>query len=254
MIMIIDCDSHFSPFRKLPESINAEEWNDFMAEANVDKGICWMMQQHLDDPGESNKYIYESSKKFSRIIPFGWIMLTTGLQASIDETKRCLDEYGFCGVKLNGSQNKHNIDSDEALKIIELVAKAGKVMAFHIGAEAPVYCDPTRGTRIAKLFPELRIIMVHMGGVIEPDMSEKVIEAAKESPNMMLVGSAIPMPRVANGIRKLGANRIAYGSDQPYHGPSKEKLDEYREMLKEFDAETSEMVLGGNAKKFLKVD
>jgi len=134
-----------------------------------------------------------------------------------------------------------------------MVAKAGKIIAFHCGAEAPVYTDPARASRIAKLYPDLRIIMVHMGGIIEPDMSEKVIAAAKECPNMMLVGSVIPMPRVANGIHKLGAERIFFGSDTPYSGTAKEKLIEYREMLKEFDAKTSEMVLGENAKKFLGV-
>ena len=127
--MIIDCDSHFSPFRKLPESVNAEEWNDIMAEAGVDRAICWMMQQHLDETQQSNKYIYESSKKYPRMVPFGWVMLPQGVQKSTDEAKRCLEEYGFFGIKINGSQNKHNIDSDEALKIIDFVAKAGKVIA-----------------------------------------------------------------------------------------------------------------------------
>ena len=249
--MIIDCDTHFSPYRKLPVSVNAGEWNDLMAEGGVDRAICWMMQQHLDEPQESNRYIYESSKKYPRMIPFGWVMLPQGLQKTFDEVKRCLEEYGFYGIKINGSQNKHNIDSEESLMIIDLIAKAGKIVAFHCGAEAPVYTDPARAARIAKLYPELRIIMVHMGGVIEPDMSEKVVAAAKESPNMMLVGSAIPMPRVVNGIRKLGADRILFGSDTPYHGSPKRGLDEYREMLKEFNAETAGLVLGENAKKFL---
>lgn len=249
--MIIDCDSHFSPFRKLPESINADEWDAAMAEAGIDRAICWMMQQHLDEPQESNKYIYESSRRFPRMVPFGWIMLPQGLQESIEEAKRCLEEYGFFGIKINGSQNKHNIDSDESLKVIEVVAKAGKIIAFHCGAEAPVFTDPARAARIANIFPELRIIMVHMGGVIEPDMSEKVIEAAKQSPNMILVGSGIALPRVANGIRRLGADRVFFGSDMPYHGKPAERLAEYREMLREFDQQTSDRVLGEGARKFL---
>ena len=35
-----------------------------------------------------------------------------------------------------------------------------------------------------------------------------VIDAAKQSPNMMLVGSGIALPRVINGIRKLGAKIV----------------------------------------------
>ena len=249
--MIIDCDTHMSPYKKLPESIDAPEWNDRLAQAGVDRAICWMMQQHLDEPDSSNRYIYESSKTFPRMIPFGWVMIPGRLTESLDEVKRCFDEYGFYGIKINGSQNQHNIDDEDSLKVIDLVAKAGKIIAFHVGAEAPEFTDPQRALRIAGLCPELRILMVHMGGVVEPDMSEKVIQAAQNSPNMMLVGSAIPTSRVANGIRKLGRERILFGSDHPYKGPVTDHLEAYRAMLKDFDGETADAVMGLNAKRFL---
>ena len=251
--MIFDADTHMSPFRKLPESANAEEWDKLMAEAGIDKAICWMMQQHLDSPAESNQYIYESAKKNPRIFPFGWIMLPMGLEKTLEEVDRCFEEYGFHGIKINGSQNKHNIDSDECMAVIERIAKHGKSVAFHTGAEAPVYTDPKRSAKIAKLFPEMNVIIVHMGGCIEPDMSADVIEAAKDCPNMYLVGSTIKMEKVANAIRILGPEQVMFGSDAPYHEHPSVYLAQYREMLKEFDERTSELVLGGNAKRIFKL-
>ena len=247
--MIFDADSHLSPFRKLPESSNAEEWEKFMSEAGIDKAMCMIMQQQLDSPSESNKYIYENAKHNPRMFPFGWIMETLGRDETLKEADRCLEEYGFNGIKIHGCQNNHNIDNDLSLEVIERIAKHGKSVAFHIGADSPDFTDPMRAARVAKLYPETNIIMIHMGGVIEPDVSERVIEAAKDCPNMMLVGSAIRMEKVANAIRILGPERVMFGSDAPYHGHPSDRLAEYHEMLREFDERTAELVLGGNAKR-----
>ena len=251
--MIFDADTHMSPFRKMAESRNAEEWEQLMVDAGIDKAICWMQQQHLDSPAESNKYIYENAKKNPRIFPFGWVMLPTGLEKTLEEVDRCFEEYGFNGIKINGSQNKHNIDNDDCLKIIERIAKHGKSVAFHTGAEAPEFTSPKRSARVAKLFPETNVLIVHMGGCIEPDMSADVIEAARDCPNMYLIGSTIGMDKVANAIRILGPQQVLFGSDTPYHDHPSVYLAQYNEMLKEFDAHTSELVLSGNAKRIFKL-
>ena len=247
--MIFDCDSHISPYKMLPESIGAEEWDARMERAGIDKAICWLMQQKIDTVYESNRYIYESSKRYARMVPFGWISLKEGIDNSLDETTRCLKEYGFRGIKINGSQNFHNIDSPETLRIVERIAELGGMVAFHIGAESPEYTNPKRAAVVARLYPEMPVIMVHMGGVIKPDVSEAVIEAAAENPNMMLVGSSISVDKVANAIRKLGPERVLFGSDTPYHEPATVILDRYNTMLKEFDGATAELVLGLNAKR-----
>lgn len=251
--MIFDCDTHLSPYRMLPESIDAAEWNDAMERAGIDKAICWLMQQKIDTVFESNRYIYQSAKRYSRMVPFGWVSLKEGIDASLDETTRCLQEYGFRGMKINGSQNFHNIDSPETLRIVERIAQLGGMVAFHIGADSPEYTHPRRAAVVARLYPEMPVIMVHMGGAIEPDVSESVIEIAAENPNMMLVGSSVPVAKVANAIRRLGPERVLYGSDTPYHESATVILERYRSMLREFDAETSELVLGGNAMRMLTV-
>jgi len=135
------------------------------------------------------------------------------------------------------------------MKVIELIAKYKKKVAFHIGADSPVFTNPDRVGNIAGLFPETDVFAIHMGGSSEPDVSDHMIEVAKNYPNVLLVGSSIAKSSVANAIRILGPERVAFGSDTPYRGRAKEHLDEYREMLKEFDERTTELVLGGNAKR-----
>jgi hypothetical protein len=58
-----------------------------------------------------------------------------GLDAARAAVKRCVEEYGFYGVKLNGAQNSYYIDDPQlALPIVEEIARTGKLLAFHVGA------------------------------------------------------------------------------------------------------------------------
>ncbi|MBK8023532.1 MAG: amidohydrolase family protein [Chloroflexi bacterium] len=95
-----------------------------------------------------------------------------GLPAMCDEIRRCVEEYGFFGVKLNGAQNEFYIDDpDLSLPLIEAIAATGKLLAFHIGTDAYEATHPDRLGRIARLFPEAILLMVHIGGVGFHDLS-----------------------------------------------------------------------------------
>jgi uncharacterized protein len=92
--------------------------------------------------------------------------------------KRCIEEYGFYGVKLNGAQNNYIIDSDDlAMPVIEEIAKLGKPIAFHIGPDEYENTHPLRAARVAGLYPEIPIIMIHMG-MDSDDMVSSVIPEA----------------------------------------------------------------------------
>lgn len=57
-----------------------------------------------------------------------------------------MEEYGFYGVKLNGAQNSFYIDDESiSLPLAEEVAKTGKLLAFHIGADEYDFTHPYRG-------------------------------------------------------------------------------------------------------------
>ena len=69
--------------------------------------------------------------------------------------------------------------------------------------------------RIAKMFPEIPVLMIHMG-MTSRDMNRAVIEAASECPNMVLVASATSDGAALSAIRQLGADRVCFGSDWPF--------------------------------------
>jgi predicted TIM-barrel fold metal-dependent hydrolase len=215
--MIIDADVHISPLTE-GNRIPVEEALRRMDRAGVDKALTWLQPSYIPNVRDQNAYIYQSMKQHpDRILGFGWADPNLGLDVAKDEIARCIDEYGFYGVKLNGAQNNYYIDDPVlSLPLIEEIARMGKLLAFHVGADAFERTHPFRVAKVARLFPELQILLVHMGGAGVPDLSDAVIEFAQQCPNMHLIGSCIYATRVWKAIQTLGADRVSFGSDTPF--------------------------------------
>lgn len=250
--MIFDADTHMSPYKNFPEAPSAQELDERLASAGVDKAICWLLPQGVDNVSESNRYIFDSCRRLPRFVPFGWANIREGLEKALRDTVTCLDEYGFRGVKLNGSQNDYPIDCPEAMQVCEEIAGRGGVIAFHIGYDAPDMTSPFRAAVVAKAFPETTILMIHMGGSSPCDRNnaQSVIDVARLCPNMLLVGSSIGIGDVRMAIEAIGPDRVLFGSDVPFADPTS-CIADYRSMLANMSVETQEKVMFGNAHRML---
>ncbi|MCJ7626388.1 MAG: amidohydrolase family protein, partial [Anaerolineaceae bacterium] len=217
--MIIDADVHITPETVNGFGITIPQLIHRMDRSGVDKALTWLTPLEGLKIEEGNNYVYQAASQYpDRILGFGWANPRLGQDHARDMVKRCIDEYGFHGVKLNGAQNDYFIDDPHlTIPVIEEIAKTGKLLAFHVGMDAPDKTHPNRVAKIAELFPELRILMVHMGGVGYHDMSDKAIEVAAIHENITLIGSAVRAVSIRNAIHRLGADRVCFGSDTPFN-------------------------------------
>lgn len=243
--MIIDADTHITPTGN-PFSI--EQLIDTMDSARVDKALTWLRPDYHGEEIEGhNAYLYRATQQYpDRILGFGWADPTVGVEHAKEMARRCIEEYGFYGVKLNGAQNTYYIDDPElALPVAEEIARSGKMLAFHIGADAYERTHPWRAAKIARLYPETPIFMIHMG-MRDRDMCRAVVEVAQEHPNMYLIGSATTYYAVLNAIQTLGAQRVCFGSDAPF-GFMHVELAMYHALLQgELSEQDRHDVLAGN--------
>jgi predicted TIM-barrel fold metal-dependent hydrolase len=201
----------------------------------------------------SNKYVFEAVKAHPRrLFGFGWADPHLGLDRAKDEIKRCVEDYGFYGVKLNGAQNSFYIDDPMvSMPLIECIAATGKALAFHVGTDAYEQTHPFRVAKIARSFPKLPILMVHMGGVGFADLTNAAIEMAKECPNLTLIGSGVRYEAVFKAIKSLGANRVCFGSDTPF-AFMHVCVAAYRALLNDdFSPAEQELVMSGNITRIL---
>jgi predicted TIM-barrel fold metal-dependent hydrolase len=249
--MIIDADCHVLPTSEGDNSITIDELLRRMDKAGVDKALTWLQPPYRRELGEANQYIYQATQDFpDRILGFGWADPNLGVDIAKDMAKKCIEEYGFFGVKLNGAQNEYYIDDpNKSLPVIEEIAKTGKLLAFHVGADAFEQTHPFRVVKIAKRYPELTILCVHMGGVGHRDISNAVIDFAQDNPNMILIGSAVrPIP-ILKAIKTLGAERVCFGSDTPFELMHVE-LAKYNALLDgELSAKEKNLIMGGNIER-----
>jgi predicted TIM-barrel fold metal-dependent hydrolase len=245
--MIVDADCHISP---LAEGINitVEELLRRMDNAKVDKALVWLTPPYKREIDESNAYVYEAAKAHpDRLLGFGWADPRLGVEKAKDAVKKCVDEYGFFGVKLNGAQNDFFIDDAKiSMPVIEQIAKTGKLIAFHCGADAYEKTHPFRIAKIAQHFPQMQILCVHMGGVRVPDLGRAAIELAREHDNVTLIGSEINPACILNAVRELGAGRVCFGSDTPF-ALMHVCVAMYEAMLAgEVSEDEKAMIMGGN--------
>jgi len=252
--MIIDADTHISPISG-GLNIQADELLRRMDYSGVDKAITWLQPAYFPDVDFGNALVYEAAKKYpDRILGFGWADPHYGLDAAKDQIKRCIEEYGFYGVKLNGAQNRFFIDSEDmALPLIDEIVKAGVILAFHIGTDAFEATHPFRLAKIARRYPETKILAVHMGGVAFHDLSSAAIEVALEYPNITLIGSGVRAVNSLKAIKTLGSDRVCFGSDTPFALMHVE-LAMYEALLRDEVSERSKkLVLGGNIAGLFKI-
>ena len=185
--MVVDADTHISPMPQGGNSLTIDELLARMDRAGVDKALAWLQPPYLrNETSIGNAYVHQAMRNHpDRIFGFGWLDPHLGREWAEAEIRRGVEGHGFFGFKLNGAQNGFVID-DEALvlPIVEAVARTGKLLAFHIGADAPENTHPTWSGAIARRYPDLRLIIVHMGGAAYPDLSHTAIEVASEHPNI----------------------------------------------------------------------
>jgi predicted TIM-barrel fold metal-dependent hydrolase len=244
-MLIIDADSHIAP---TGGKFALEEHIKRLENARIDKALTWLKPDYTGTEIEGhNRYIYNAVQQYpDKILGFGWADPTISVEHAIKMVKVCTEEYGFYGVKLNGAQNNYRIDDRElALPVIETIAKTGKILAFHIGPDAYENTHPLRAEKIAKLYPAMPILMVHMG-MTDKNMTATVVEVAQACPNMFLIGSATNDTFILEAIRSLGPHRVCFGTDAPFRDPYVIRAMYQAFIESQLSQGEQTMVMGGN--------
>ncbi len=254
--MIIDADVHLSPQLERGSEASIEITVERMEKAGVDQALVWLIPPYMRSIDAGNAYIHEAVRRYpDRFLGFGWADPNLGIDNAVDMVRRCTEDYGFFGVKLNGAQNSFYIDDPElSLPVIEAVARSGRLLAFHTGADAFDHTHPYRIGKVARRYPELQILAVHMGGVENNDISNAMIDIAADHANITLIGSNVKTLAVLKAIRELGAERVCFGSDTPFE-LMHVAVARYDAMLSDTVSDSErQLIMSGNIRRLFKLD
>lgn len=130
------------------------------------------------------------------------------------ETYRCVKEMGFRGIKLEPRIHAVSPDSAIARVVFECARELEIPVMIHTGAGS--FCSPTFAIPAAMEFPEVTIILAHMG---YSALASEAIIAAQICPNIILETSWSTIPDLQNAVNKIGTRRIIFGSDHAANIP-----------------------------------
>lgn len=141
---------------------------------------------------------------------------------AVAEARDYLSSSEWRGIKLHPLRDGYQPHDPLVWPLAELAAERGRPVLVHCGH--PPFSLPWSIERLAARFPELTVILGHMGhgNIVWIDGA---IEVAQRRPNVFLETSGMPMgPKIAEAVRRVGARRVMYGSDSPFHDPVVEQL------------------------------
>ncbi len=144
------------------------------------------------DPARIN----EATAEFAAADParrIGFLSVDPTAPGGLEEAERCRAELGLRGVKLGPNYQRFDPLDPAALELYAWAQRHGLPILFHQGTspirDAPLrYAHPLTMDEIATAFPELRIVMAHMGHPWQRD----TIAVIRKHPHVYADVSALP--------------------------------------------------------------
>ena len=256
--LIIDAHTHFMgplyPMTKEEREIKwgAKEMLLHMDECGVNmaavssiepfKWISWKKY-----PLGGNEEVAEALRKHpNRIIG----LFVPNVYGSMDIVTRQVEEavkkYNFKGLKIHPWAQDVSPNHPMLYPIYEKAAKLRVPVQFHSGT-AP-YCTPLQVAEVARTFPEVPVIMGHMG---KQDLWLDVIPAARLSENIYVDTSGQCIRALIEKFAaEIGADRILFASDWP--GLHMD-VEIQRILDCDINEEEKRLILGENAAKIFNI-
>jgi hypothetical protein len=177
---------------------------------------------------------------------YGLVWVNPRLTDAAASVAALLDAPGsrFRGVKLHPLLDGYHPDDPAVHPIIELLIERRLPALIHCGH--PIFTLPWSIEELIRRYPEARVILGHMGhGNIV--YINAAIDVAARNPHVYLETSGMPMhTKIAEAVERVGADRVLYGSDIPFHHPSVE-LTKVR--VSGLPADLVDRVLGENGRR-----
>lgn len=220
--MIIDAHVHFG------ESIDGRK-NDIekvfgvMDAASIDKSVIFPFTEK--NGGENfelaNKRISDASKQNKRLIPAFRLDPNGNCEHEISKAKA--DGVGI--LKLHPRGQNFRLDSDNIAKMMKNLEDIEFYPLIMIHTEiiptegaGAVFSNPADVIQLAKKFAGFNFSICHLGR-----WSEETANGISRMENVFADTSIAPLFLIEDALKKVGSEKLLFGSDFPYSHPLIEK-------------------------------
>jgi uncharacterized protein len=242
--MIIDFHAHIGPSRMFKGVRTPTTIVELMDKRKIDKAVL-IPSATAKQPHYYKDVLAAAQEYPDRFYPF---YLANPREENVcDELEMVVEKYGFKGVKLHPSFLGFAADDHDWVYPIAAKARELKICIM-VHSDPSIYATPWQVGLLAMDFPEVPVVMAHMG-FVDVIYNDAAINMAKRAPNLYLETCGVSAEaKVAQAVQEIGASRVLYGSDMPFHDPA---FDMARIEYAKISAEDKTLIMGENAKKLL---
>lgn len=192
--------------------------------AGVDRFIVQSVATVPEQVTAINNFIAKSVETFpDKLIGFG--AMHPDFADIAGETERIVS-LGLKGIKLHSDFQRFDIDDERAFPIYECARSAGLPILFHIGDSRGDRSSPERLMNVVKRFPGLTVIGAHLAGWSVWDRGAELFEGSGIYADCSSSLYAMSPEHAAELIRKIGTDRVMWGTDYPMWS-AKEELERF---------------------------
>ncbi|GAB4245852.1 MAG: amidohydrolase family protein [Thermoleophilia bacterium] len=229
--MIFDAHMHLGEFPLFGVGLDEDGLYGLMEDCGLDKVVVF----HPDNA------LVASVLDEARGV-YGLVWSNPRQPGFLQEARELLADSRFRGVKLHPLLDGYHPNDPSVHPLMDLLAETGRPCLVHTGH--PIFSLPWSVEELAAAKPDTKVIFGHMGhgNIIYINAA---IDAAVRRSNIYLETSGMPMhAKIREAVERVGAERVLYGSDAPFHHPDVEML---KVRLSGLSVEDIDRVLGANA-------
>ncbi len=223
-----------------------------------------LLEKISDRIRRRNEWTCRMAQEQPGLVAFISVDPIMGQEAMVAEVEDKIDHGGARGLKIHPGEGRFFPDDPSLGPVCKTMVERGLPIISHGGLDIanpdPSYTRPSAFARVAQQYPDLTLVIAHLG----KNFFDESVQMAGKYPNIFFDTSAV-IPGDENGepllkenalsnseavelIRKIGIERVMFGSDYPWFHP---RWDLKRFLKLDFSKDEKEALLGGNANKIL---
>ena len=219
------------------------QYIEHMDKYNIKKAILLPTNDHYMyyETRKTNEYLSSIVKEYpDRFIAFADLNFNGSyiLDSEPSELEYAVKELGLSGLKIH--PNNLNLDADD-LRLIPILRKAAELnipVMYHSNPSMSGFhdnCSPDKINKMIKVFPDIKFITAHMGGMKYLDAWSGCtwVDISFVLPELVELYGIEQTNRI---LRMFGADRLIFGTDYP-----EISYEKYFEILNKMDFTEEEM-------------
>jgi predicted TIM-barrel fold metal-dependent hydrolase len=207
--MIVDAHMHLGECRIFDNDVTEQALLEALDRNQVDAAIVQPFPGAPDPRAVHDRIANLAAKQPGRIFGLASISPHCDQDEYYREIERCVRDLRFVAVKLHTIGHAVNpLHRDGELVFATAAALKIPVMV-HTGPGVP-FALPSLTLRGARKYPDTPVVLAHAGALI---YTQEAMVTAEMADNIYLETSWIGPPMIGMVIRRLGAERVMFGSD-----------------------------------------